>query len=176
VDSGTVAALADAILYGLPPISSVVTVTGDAVARPADYRAPAGTTVGRLLEQADVVKPIGMVVAGGPLSGRALSHPDVVLDPVTSCLTLLSNEALRRRNPQACLRCGWCLDACPVGLDPAALMNLAERLAYDQIASQHPEVCLECGICSYVCPAQLDLARAARDLKRAHQAAVETAP
>ena len=107
--------------------------------------------------------------AGGPLAGRSLPHPEVVIDQTTSCLTVMSRQVARRPPPQTCLRCGWCLDGCPVGLDPAALMNLAEQFAYDRAEALHPEACIECGICSYVCPAHLDLARAVRDLKQARR-------
>ena len=176
VGVAALATLAQATLYALPRTTCVLTVTGDAVTRPADYRLPVGMTVGELLERVGTTKPTGPVIAGGPLSGRSLPHPDVVIDGGTSCLTVLSRRRGRRPGPQACLRCGRCLDACPTGLNPAALMNLTEQFAYDRAADLHPEACLECGICSYVCPAHLDLARAVGQLKQARPAAAEVTP
>jgi electron transport complex protein RnfC len=105
-------------------------------------------------------------VSGGPLSGRALPHPDVVIDETTSCLTVLARRAARVHDAQACVRCGWCVEACPVGVDPSALMNLAEQFAVRRAAELSPETCIGCGVCSYVCPAHLDLTRAVLDLKR----------
>jgi electron transport complex protein RnfC len=166
VNTASLAALAEAVLYALPPISSVLTVTGDALARTGDYRIAAGTTAGEVLDRIGITRPTGLVVAGGPLSGRALPHPDVVMDSSTTCLTVLARRTARPHDALACFRCGWCVDACPVGLDPAALMNLTEQYAFDRAADLHPEACIECGICSYVCPAHLDLTRAVSDLKR----------
>jgi electron transport complex protein RnfC len=166
VDTTTLAALANAAMYALPATTCTLTVTGDALARTGDYRIPAGVTVGEVLERMGTTKPTGIVVSGGPLSGRALPHPDVVIDETTSCLTVLARRTARAHDAQACVRCGWCVEACPVGIDPAALMNLAEQFAVERAAQLSPETCIGCGVCSYVCPAHLDLTRAVLDLKQ----------
>ncbi|UCG32791.1 MAG: 4Fe-4S binding protein [Phycisphaerales bacterium] len=168
VDTATLTALANAALYALPATTSTLTITGDALARTGDYRIPAGVTVGEVLESVGTTKPTGIVVSGGPLSGRAMPHPDVVIDETTTCLTVLARRTARAHDAQACLRCGWCGDACPVGLEPSALMSLAEQFAIDRAAELSPDACIGCGVCSYICPAHLDLTRAMLDLKRGH--------
>lgn len=176
VDACTVAAFAQAIGCSLPLTHAVVTVTGDIVEAPRDYRIPAGMSVRELIARIEPARMPEVIVAGGPLTGRPIADPRTIIDFSTTCLTLLSAEAAPQRNPRACIRCGWCLDDCPVGLDPAALANLAEHSALDRAARLHPQACLECGICSYVCPSHIDLVGDIVRLKRACTSRQESRP
>jgi electron transport complex protein RnfC len=166
VDALTVSALRDALSYGRPRTHALVTICGDAVARRADYRVPLGTPVAALLERVGVQKPPARILSGGPLAGTALRDGEPVVGPATRCLTVLSHDAIRVYPAGPCTRCGWCVDDCPVGLDPAALMNLAEQYDFRRAAPLRPQACIDCGICSYVCPAHLDLMEGVRLLKR----------
>ncbi len=152
--------------YGRAMTHVVVTVQGDAAARRVDYEVPIGTSVGQLISAVEAGRPIARVLDGGPLRGRALRDRWAVVDKTTRCLTLLSHRMIGEREPGACIRCGWCVDDCPVGLDPAALMNLAELNEAGRAALLHPQACVECGICSYICPAHLDLMESVRTLRR----------
>jgi len=64
------------------------------------------------------------------------------------------------------VRCGWCQEDCPVGVDPQALLEITERHEPAQASRLRPHACIDCGLCSYVCPAELPLAEAAANLKR----------
>jgi electron transport complex protein RnfC len=152
--------------YDRPLTHVIITVQGDAVARRIDCQVAIGTAVNQVIEAVECARPIARVLAGGPLRGRALRDGAAVVDKSTRCLTLLSHKMIVDRAPIACIRCGWCVDDCPVGLDPAALMNLAEQNEVARAARLHPQACVDCGICSYVCPAHLDLMESVRTLKR----------
>ncbi len=79
---------------------------------------------------------------------------------------MLTSEQLASRRPGPCIRCGWCLADCPVGLDPPALLEAVEVRTDEherirEIARLYPHACVDCGVCSYVCPAGLPLAEGA---------------
>lgn len=149
-----------------PMISRVVSVSGAAVARPGNYRIPLGTSCADILLGVGLRESVGAVVDGGPMTGRAIPSLDRVITQETrSVLTIERSEVLIKR-PGPCIRCGWCLDDCPVQLDPRAILDAVEREDWQQAGSLYPQACLECGLCSYVCPSELPLAEAARNLKR----------
>ena len=84
----------------------------------------------------------------------------------TSAIVLHDRDQVRSARPGPCLRCGWCQEDCPVGVDPQALLEIMERGALAEASRLYPQACIECGLCSYVCPAELPLAEAAAHLKR----------
>jgi len=137
------------------------TITGDAVVAPGNYRFAAGCTI------RDVIDPIGLVdtprriVFGGMWNGHAVRTPDTVLTKRTWCLIVDSRNRPVHRAAIACIRCGDCLEVCPVRLDPRALLEAAERNRPDLAARRHPHACLDCGLCDYVCPSSLPLMRSA---------------
>ncbi len=165
-------------LSGRPFTSRVVTVAGDAVARPGNLEIPFGTPIEHVVKQVGLNGPIDRAIVGGPMTGLALEDLACVTTPQVGALILLSDEQPVARKPGPCIRCGWCTDDCPVGLDPTSVLDaveayhldadtlakrcgrgkidLAERI--EDIAVLYPHACLGCGVCSYVCPASLPLA------------------
>ncbi|MBI4580488.1 MAG: SLBB domain-containing protein [Planctomycetes bacterium] len=171
LEARTMVDLATALAWAghepVPMTHRVVTVTGPAVARPGHYRIPVGTRFEDVLRHVGLRQAVRRVVDGGPLTGRALGHLDVVVTKHTSGVLALDRATDRVPEPGPCVRCGWCQDDCPVGLDPQALLDLAERGDVTAATAWHPRACVECGLCSYVCPAQLPLAEGVARLKRA---------
>lgn len=160
----TLAALADFAATGRPQLTRVVTVYGDGVERPGNYRVPIGTPVRSLLSHVGVEYRADVLIAGSPMMGVALPTDETA---ITLDVPAIIPRATRAwREPVPCIRCGWCLEDCPVGIDPRSLMQLelAERIA----ASPRRELaaCVECGICSYVCPAHLPLTETMVQLRR----------
>lgn len=158
-------ALAEAIHTGRPMIERVVNVGGPAIARPGVYRIPVGVTVADVLRHVGLARRVAQMIEGGPLTGRTIETTEAVVTRQTSALLALDHESERVPAPGPCIRCGWCQDGCPVGLDPQALLDAAERGDIKAARSLHPGACLACGLCSYVCPAELPLSQAATRLR-----------
>jgi electron transport complex protein RnfC len=158
-DIGTALDTRRAWLEGRAATWRTATITGDAVAAPGNYRFAVGSTI------RDVIDPIGLlesprrIVVGGLLNGVAVPTADTVLTKRTWCVTADSRVRPVRLAAAACIRCGECLEVCPVRLDPRALLEAAERNRPDLSARLHPHACLDCGLCDYVCPSSLPLMR-----------------
>lgn len=155
-----VRAAAAALMDGRPVTRTVITVGGDAVDRPGTYNIAVGTPIRRVAERVGLVGPVVQAVWGGPLTGLAIRHDDAVVTADTTALLLFSTAP--EPNPVPCIHCGWCVEDCPVGLNPSELMDLEAEETCDDTELARLQVCVECGLCSYVCPAQLPLAASIR--------------
>jgi Na+-translocating ferredoxin:NAD+ oxidoreductase subunit C len=165
----TAAALADAIEKGLPLIERVVTVSG-AVARPGNFRVAIGTPVSSLLALAGGLTPDAVrVIAGGPMTAQPLGDLDVpVVKGMSGVVALTAEEAAPIvDSDQPCIRCGRCVDACPMTLHPYAIANYADRRMWDGCERFFALDCIECGCCSYVCPTRRPLLQLVRTGKGA---------
>ncbi len=133
----------------------VITVTGDGADKIGNYLVPLGMSVKDVGQQAGVLPEASRFVVGGPFRGWAMEEPGGVVTKQTTGLTILSK--LDRRGPQACIRCGWCTDDCPVGIDPIRIYQCIEAEELVKAEKARLEECIECGLCSYVCPTHLPL-------------------
>jgi electron transport complex protein RnfC len=148
----TAAAVADAVLNSRPLIDRVITVAGDAVERPGNYRVRIGTSMRDMLDRAGVSGRMTRLVAGGPMMGTALPSADF---PVIKGTTgLLAAGAGAPPEGIACIRCGRCVDVCPVDLNPSALSVLLEKQMVDEATGWDVGDCIECGCCAYICPSK----------------------
>lgn len=155
---GTAYALAEAILTGLPLVERVVTVTGDGVAKPSNFKALLGTPLSYLIERAGgFTGTPGKVILGGPMMGRALKSIDVPVLKGTSGILVLTKEQAVEEPILPCVKCGKCIDACPMGLQPLWISAHAERGLMEEAESFRAMDCIECGCCSYICPAKRPL-------------------
>ena len=100
------------------------------------------------------------------MPGQAVESLLVVVTKQTSAILRVDRVAARTPRPGPCVRCGWCQEDCPVGLDPRALLEIMERNELTEAHRHYAHACIECGLCSYVCPAELPLADAAARVKR----------
>lgn len=152
--------------YPVTPMTyRVVTVTGPAVQRPGHYWTAEGTSYEHILRHVGLREPASRVIDGGPMTGRAIAGLDAVVTRCTSAIVVLDRRTDRVPSPGPCVRCGWCQEDCPVGIDPQALLDLYERERYAQAEGLHARACLGCGICSFVCPTELPLTEATVGLK-----------
>lgn len=148
----------------------VVTVAGPAVRRKGNYRIPIGTPLRFVLEQVGVTGDVNRVFLGGPMMGAAAPSLDIVVTKgVSGVIAFTDREAARAdRHLFPCIRCGYCLDACPMFLDPAMLGTLARSEDFARMRDEfHLLDCFECGACSFVCPAHIPLAQQFRVAKTA---------
>jgi len=155
----------------------VITITGPAVAHKGNYRIPIGTPLRFLLEQVGVEESVNRVFLGGPMMGAAVPSLDISITKGTSGVVAFTDAEAERthRKVYPCIRCGYCVDACPIFLNPSQLGILAENLEYERMAQEfHLMDCFECGACSFVCPSHIPLVQQFRAGKAAVRKAAQT--
>ncbi len=172
---GTAVALADLFDRGLPLIERVVTVTGPAIATPKNLLIPVGASVQSVIDHCGgLTADVEQVVLGGPMMGSPLGRLDVpVLKGTSGILCLDRRTAVPERRERACIRCGRCIDACPMFLDPQRLGLLVRHERLDELQDAHLRSCFECASCSFVCPSAIPLVqlmRVGKGLLRERQA------
>ena len=160
---GTCAALARAVLRGKPLTHRIVSVSGGGIKQPKNLLVPIGASYGDLVTYCGgFTDDVARVVAGGPMMGFTIGALDVPVTKGASGLTALSQTEVRKADETTCVRCGRCVDVCPVGLVPTkiALASKAGDMALAQ--RYHIIACMECGCCAYVCPASIPLVQLIR--------------
>ena len=145
----------------------VVTLTGPAVSRKGNYRIPIGTPLRFALEQVGASADVSRVFLGGPMMGQALSNLDIpITKGVSGFVAFTERETGRVRHEYPCIRCAYCVDTCPIHLNPSKLGLLAKVSEYERMADEyHLMDCFECGSCSYVCPSHIPLVQRFRIAK-----------
>ena len=150
----TAYAVYEAAEKGLPLTRRVVTVTGPELSSPGNYLVEIGTPVSALIEAAGgLPEGTGKVIAGGPMMGRAMSNIDTPTTKGMSGILVLPESESRRREPQPCIRCGRCVEVCPMGLEPYLLAAQGEMGLWEATLNAGVGDCVECGSCAYTCPA-----------------------
>ncbi len=156
---GTVVAIANAVEKGIPLIERVTTVTGGAIKEPQNLLLRIGTTFAQAVTLCGgfLQAPV-KVIMGGPMMGMAQRTLDVPIIKGTSGILVLREEDVNSGPERPCIRCGRCVDACPMGLIPSMLSVLSERGAYAVAKNEYDLLdCVECGSCVYVCPAKRNI-------------------
>lgn len=165
VNVGTTYAVYEALAYGKPLYERIVTVTGDCIAQPCNVIAPIGAKVKDLIAFAGgFSKEPDKLVSGGPMMGFAFYDEETPIAKGTSGILAITDEKDYRKS--ACLNCGKCVAACPIGLVPTKLYSLITHARYEEAMANHLMDCKECGCCSFSCPAHLDLVNAMKFGKR----------
>ncbi len=158
---GSLAQLGDLLPRGRGLIERVVTVTGPTIRKPGNYLIPLGTPVRFVLEELGRDGNPGEVILGGPMMGTAIASLDVPVTKPTSGILGFEPAPASASQPQLvqpCIKCGKCVEACPLNLNPSQLGLLAANREYDVMAEHfHLFDCFECGSCSYVCPSNIPL-------------------
>ncbi len=163
----TFAAVYRAVRCGMPLMNRIVTVSGEAVAKPQNFIVPIGTPFRDIIEKAGGLHDkTERVINGGPMMGVAQSDLSVpVVKATNSILCLLKDENGEAENP-VCLRCGKCLAVCPMHLQPLYLYRYASSGATRQLVRLHISDCMECGSCAFTCPGKLPLVELIRQGKK----------
>ena len=156
-NAATVAAIYMAVAKTTPLTHMIVTVSGDAVAEPQNFRVPIGMDFGELVEAAGGFKTLPQkIVFGGPMMGTAMYTYSVPVTKTTSALLgFIKDEAAVAES--ICIRCGKCHESCPLNLMPIRLFMHARYNEYDMFEKNYGMECCGCGCCSYVCPAKKSL-------------------
>jgi len=165
---GTVFAIKRAIIDGEPLIERVVTLTGEAMAKPGNVWARIGMPISHLMVEG-ALRPQGpqkMVIMGGPLMGFTLPSLDVPVVKISNCLLAPSESEMGQPEPEeACIRCSLCADACPAGLLPQQLYWFSRGQEHEKARNHNLFDCIECGACAYVCPSKIPLVQYYRQEK-----------
>jgi electron transport complex protein RnfC len=153
---GTAIAVYEAVRYGKPLIERVVTITGKGIQESRNMLVRIGTLMSDVVEQCGgLAEGAVKVIAGGPMMGFAQWTLDVPVVKGTSGILVLSEkEYVASDDYSACIRCGSCIDVCPMGLNPSILSIYAEKGFYEDAKDNNLFDCFECGSCAYVCPAK----------------------
>lgn len=155
-NAGTCVAIARALLYNHPLTERVVTVAGPAVPRPGNYVVPVGTPIGHVLKACGVHSTEGhRVIMGGPMTG--LEQTDLTVPTIKTTGGLLVIPIADTPDYSAydvCVRCGLCVEGCPMLLYPHQLSTLLDKEQHAEAKTWDVMDCIECGICSYVCPSR----------------------
>ena len=143
---------------GIPLVERVVTVDGDTIDKPCNLRVPIGTPVRDLLEYAAChTDRVRTLLCGGPMMGMLLDSQEASVVRQQNGLTAMRRAKSSVRE-SACIRCGRCMDACPMNLMPMELNDAYQRRDPAALQELHLRLCMDCGCCSYVCPAHRQLA------------------
>ena len=165
-NAATCAAICDAVYDGMPLVERVVTVTGTPVARPGNFLVPIGTLFSELLAHCGEAEPPAKVISGGPMMGVAQWRTDVPITKGTNCVLTLSDKEVYAREHVHCIRCGKCMDACPMRLTPLFLYDAERRNDLDALKQLGLLDCIECGCCAFTCPAGIPLVQSFRSGKQ----------
>ena len=152
---GTALAIYEAVKYGKPLIERVVTVTGKGIKEPKNLMVRIGTLISDVVGQCGgFVDGAVKVIVGGPMMGFAQWSLDVpVVKGTSGILVLTEDEYVSSEEYFPCIRCGNCIDVCPMGLNPSMLSILSEKGRYEETKEYNLFDCFECGSCAFVCPA-----------------------
>ncbi|RIZ66534.1 MAG: electron transport complex subunit RsxC [Methylococcales bacterium] len=155
---GTAYSVHNALRFGHPLLSRVITVAGGAVKRPMNVEVPIGTLISELFEFCEVsVNDIARLVMGGPMMGDSLPHTSVPTVKATSGLLALTQNELKDGDEQPCIRCASCISVCPAGLRPLDMANNIRINQLDAAVDLGLKDCISCGCCSYICPSNIPL-------------------
>ena len=159
----TAKAIYDAVVYSKPLYEKVVTIAGKGIGRPANLQVKIGTKISDIVNYLGGLKPgLTKIIMGGPMMGFAISSLDVPVTKTTSAVLFLTEDEIDTKPHSQCIRCGWCLDACPMGLEPKEIGIYVEANRAEDTAQFGVFDCFECGSCAYVCPAKRPLVQFVR--------------
>ncbi len=171
---GTIVAIADYFLRGVPSIERIVTVSGPGASYPANLIVPLGTPVREVLRFCGGLKDeTREVIMGGPMMGRPTASLDVPVLKGTSGILAFTDAETARPQEYPCIRCGRCLEACPYFLNPSRFARLAHARMYDEMEQYSVMDCVECGCCTFACPSHIPIVQLIRTGKDALRASKE---
>jgi electron transport complex protein RnfC len=149
----------DAVVLGKPLTERVITVTGRGIARPANLRVKIGTHISEIADYlGGTTKDLCKVVVGGPMMGFAVSDLEIPISKTTPGVLFLTHDEVDAQAHGPCIRCGFCLDGCPMGLQPNLIGIYVEAGRGAETEDfGFMDDCFECGSCAYVCPAKRPL-------------------
>ena len=163
----TIVAVYNAVMEGKPLMDRIVTVTGDCVRKPQNYRVHIGMMYSELINEAGALRydPV-KIVSGGPMMGFGLIDTNVPTTKTASALLCMSRDEVSEVKPSACINCGMCAQVCPGRVVPKILSDMAEHGDEEGFLAKNGMECCECGCCSYICPAKRNLTQSIKSMRK----------
>ena len=182
-NAATCKAIHDAVYEGMPLIKRIVTVSGDIVMKPKNLLVPIGVGFNDLVRAVGHSENPYKVLSGGPMMGAAQYDLAVPVIKGTNAVTILGKHNRYVVEQSRCIRCGKCIDACPMRLMPILMYKSLYSGDVEEMKAQNLMDCIECGCCAYTCPACVPLVLAfkaakhrIRDAEAAQKAAAAPKP
>lgn len=163
----TALAVAELFKLGKPLYERTITVTGNGVKEPKNLKVKIGTTIKDIIEQCGGFNgEPGKIIIGGPMTGKAQFSLDTPIVKATSAIIVLTPEESTHKETEPCVKCGKCLQVCPVNLQPLLLSAYALKDMFEMTQEYHVEECIQCGACSFICPSRRPLTESIRHAQR----------
>ena len=163
----TMVAVYRAVTEGRPLIERIVTVTGDAVVNPRNFRVKIGTGYQQILNEAGGFKTEPeKIVCGGPMMGVSMFDLNVPATKTSTALLCLTSDEVSAMKPGPCINCGRCVEVCPGRVIPSRLADYAERFDEEAFLKNYGMECCECGCCSFICPAKRPLTQEIKSMRK----------
>lgn len=155
---GTAFAVYEAVQLNKPLVEVMMTVTGPSVTNPGNFVVRIGTPIKKVLEMAGgIPEDTGKIIGGGPMMGKTYSHTNHPVNKRSSGLLLLPKDLAAPLEEKNCIRCGKCVQNCPMGLAPYLLATQGEMALWDDMEKEQVANCIECGCCTFTCPSNRPL-------------------
>ncbi len=163
----TIVAVYRAVMEGKPLMERIITVTGDAVMNPRNFRVKIGTNYQELLEAAGGFKGTPeKIICGGPMMGFAMFELNVPTTKTSTALLAFTKDQVAEMEPSACINCGKCMEACPSRIMPGMLAEYAAHGMEEEFIKNYGMECVECGCCSFACPAKRHLTQQIKSMRK----------
>jgi len=163
----TIIAIYQAVKYDHPLVSTIMTLTGDAMNTPCNLEVPTGTNFQYILDQNGGLKgEPEKIISGGPMMGMALMSLDVPATKTSSAILAMTKDEVAANESTPCIHCGRCVEICPSNIVPQLMYRYSQKNDIDNFVKLNGMECIECGSCSYICPAKKNLTQSFRKMKR----------
>ena len=151
---------------GMPLVTKRLTVDGDAVAEPKNVEVVIGTSTKDVIEFCGgyTAEP-GKLISGGPMMGASMLNDEAPVMKQNNAILVFGKEAAKLPKATACIRCGRCVEACPMGLSPVEIALALNSKDAEEIKALSVDLCMACGSCSFVCPAKRPVAQTMAEAK-----------
>ncbi|MGB8226327.1 MAG: electron transport complex subunit RsxC [Sedimentisphaerales bacterium] len=158
----TAAAIVEAVVFDVPLTYRPVTVSGSGIKKPGNFYAPVGMAIKELIELAGgLTDDAAKVILGGPMMGFAIADLSTPITKTSGAVIILTEKEISKAKmlgkETACIRCGRCIAACPVNVNPTRIAHAVKNNLLETAEDYYMSACIECGCCSYVCPANIEL-------------------